>query len=132
ASASAGYYFLYPDRWTYVDKGPDVEVDSPGAAPGNPAAASPAATPPPSSAPGGGGPKILVHEAQTSDALGQLPTLSGHQLTSSQVEVYGITTVEHTYSVTDPVYKIEADVKLTMSSDHALLLTLYTADSKDL
>src|SRR5207245_2755694 len=102
SSTAAGYFFLYPASWTVIDKGADAEADAPApGTQGGPPLGSPGPSPTPSGAATGPltAARLTVHEAKDVDSLGPLPTRPGALLATTQVEVYGITTVERTYSL---------------------------------
>lgn len=130
SSSSNDYYFLYPASWSVADRGADVEVDapalgaSPGLSPASPAVASPAPQ-------AGVGPtRLLLHAATGIDKLGTTPTTPGSNLDSLQIEVGGITVIEHTYQLNGGGF--EADVKAGWATGKALLITFRAATQPDL
>lgn len=130
SGSSNDYYFLYPASWSVADRGADVEVDSPalGASPG-PSPASPASA---SAAPqpGLGATRLLLHAATGVDKLGTIPTTPGSNLDSLQIEIGGITVIEHTYQLNGGGF--EADVKAGWATGKALLITFRAATQPDL
>ena len=129
SSSAAGYYFTYPADWNYTANGNDVEVDASGTvspSPGlNPGAA---ATPSPAAA---GTTRILVHEAGSPGALGQVPSSDGALVARDQIEVFGKTTLKSTYTLNNSPYRTEIDLKLALDSSHAVLLTFQARDSRE-
>jgi hypothetical protein len=127
SSGGNGYYFLYPSTWVVTDKGLDVEVDapSPGAAGETPAPPVVNGSPPP----GVGPTRLVLHQAADVAQLGNIPTSPGSNLEAVQVEVGGITTIEHTYQVSGGV---EADIKVKWAAGKALLITFHAPNQQDL
>jgi hypothetical protein len=130
SSSSNDYYFLYPATWSVADRGADVAVEAStlGATPG-PSPASPAVA---SRAPqaGGGTTRLLLHSAAGIAQLGAIPTTPGSNLDSLQVEIGGITAIEHTYQLSGGGF--EADVKVGWAPGKALLITFRAATEADL
>jgi hypothetical protein len=130
SSSGNDYYFLYPATWSVADRGADVEVDAPtvGASP-ELSPASPAAA---SAAPqaGAGTTRLLLHAAGSVDKLGNIPTAPGSNLDAVQIEVGGITAIEHTYQLSGGGF--EADVKASWASGKALLITFRASTQAEL
>jgi hypothetical protein len=127
-SNGSGYYFLYPAAWMVTDKGIDVEVDAP--VPGTAGGTTP---PPPAingtPPPGVGPTRLVLHQAADISQLGNIPTSPGSNLDTAQVEVGGITTIEHTYQVSGG---FEADIKLKWATGKALLISFHAATQAEL
>jgi len=130
-SPAAGYQFLYPASWQAIDRGADVEVDSPASVAG----ASPVTTQasPASSNTPLGAARLVVHEAKDIQSLGTIPTRPGSLLDQTQIEVYGITTIKRTFQLTGGGYEI--DVKLQIPPerpDRAVLINFLAVTQQDL
>lgn len=127
SSTGNGYYFLYPAAWIVTDKGLDVEVDAPlvGAAVGTTPSPVINGTPPT----GVGPTRLVLHQAADISQLGNIPTSPGSNLETLQVEVGGITSIQHTYQVSGG---FEADIKLKWASGKALLITFHAANQQEL
>ena len=128
ASAAAGYYLLYPSSWQLTDRVPDIEIDGPGVTPVLPQPGTPAPSPTSTAV---AGPQLLVHEAKDVNSLGNTPTTPGSLLATDSIEVYGITVVQRTYTLTGNA-GLESDVKLKLSADKAVLITFRGKGQSDL
>ncbi|MHB8509409.1 MAG: SH3 domain-containing protein [Candidatus Dormibacteria bacterium] len=132
ASAAAGYYFLYPAEWQAIDRGADAEIDSPTMARSTspqPQGSTTASNQPPAAALPLG-PLLLVHEAASTEVLENTPLTQGSLLTSAQREVYGITTLQRSYSLNGGGF--ESDVRVQMDATHAVLITFRSPLQNDL
>jgi hypothetical protein len=130
SSSGNDYYFLYPATWSVADRGADVEVDAStlGATPGLSPASPPAASGAPQA--GVGTARLLMHSAAGVGQLGAIPTTPGSNLDSLQIEVGGITVIEHTYQLSGG--GLEADVKVGWAPGKALLITFRAATQPEL
>ena len=127
SNPGAGYYFLYPATWNVAENGNDVHVEGP--APNGAASPEPQASGSPLTL-GVSAPTLNVHFAPSVDQLGKIPTSPGSILETLDFEVGGITAVKRTYSLSGGGY--EGDARVPFTKDHAILITLRSADQKDL
>jgi hypothetical protein len=74
--------------------------------------------------------RLLLHSAAGIAQLGAIPSTSGSNLDSLQIEIGGITAIEHIYQLNGGGF--EADVKVGWAAGRALLITFRAAAETDL
>ena len=129
SNPGAAYYFLYPATWNVQERGNDVSLEGPLPA-GAPQQSTPTATP--SNAPLQAGvtpARLTVHFAPSVDQLGSVPTSPGANLDTTDFEVGGFTAVKRTFSLANGGY--EADIKVKVGPDHAVMVTLRSPTQAD-
>jgi hypothetical protein len=129
SNPGAGYYLLYPANWQISDKGSDVEVDQSQASPssGQTPTSSQTAT---SGLPQPGSARMIVHQTNSLDQLGNVPTTAGSNLSQNDWEIGGLTAIKRTFQLSGGGY--EGDLKVQYAKDRAILITFRGAAQSDL